>query len=397
MTSFRPRDERELSDIVAAALAHEEPLEIVAGGSKRGLGRPLQTPHTLDMSAFSGIRSYEPEELVLTAGAATPMHVIESALAERGQMLAFAPPDWRRLLGSENAEPTLGGAIAVNLSGPRRIKAGAARDHLLGFRAVSGRAEAFKAGGRVVKNVTGYDLAKLVAGSYGTLAALTEVTVKVLPRPETERSLLIAGLDDAAATRAMTAALNSSHEVSGAAHLPRGADGADRPLTVLRLEGPGPSVAARAAALAQELSSFGAIDEARDGVSREFWQAVGDVAPLATDAQRMLWRVSIAPSAGAPLAAELARPLGHRHFFDWGGGLLWLAVSGGEDGGAAVIRAAIAKLGGHATLIRGADALRAAVPVFQPQPPALAALSRRVKESFDPHRILNRGRMYADL
>src|SRR5579864_7211182 len=198
MTAFRPHDERELSDIVAAALAREEPLEIVAGGSKRGLGRPLQTPHTLDMSAFAGIRSYEPEELVLTAGAATPMQVIERALAERGQMLAFEPPDWRRLLGSENAQPTLGGVTACNLSGPRRIKAGAARDHLLGFRAVSGRAEAFKAGGRVVKNVTGYDLSKLMAGSYGTLAALEEVTVKVLPRPETAATVLFAGVAPAA-------------------------------------------------------------------------------------------------------------------------------------------------------------------------------------------------------
>jgi len=236
-----------------------------------------------------------------------------------------------------------------------------------------------------------------MAGSYGTLAALTEVTFKVLPRSEAERSLLIPGLDDAAATRAMTAALNSPHEVSGAAHLPRGADGADRPLAVLRLEGPGPSVTARAAALAQELASFGTIDDVRDGASHQLWRAIGEVAPLAQDAQQALWRLSVAPSAGAPLAAELARRLDHRHFFDWGGGLLWLAVRGGEDGGAAVIRASIARLGGHATLVRGADALRAAVPVFQPQAPALAALSRRVKESFDPQRILNRGRMYADL
>jgi glycolate oxidase FAD binding subunit len=318
-------------------------------------------------------------------------------LAERGQMLAFEPPDWRQLLGSAPAEPTLGGVTAANLSGPRRIKAGAARDHLLGFRAVSGRAEAFKAGGRVVKNVTGYDLSKLMAGSYGTLAALTELTFKVLPRPEAERSLLIAGLDDAAATRAMTAALNSPHEVSGAAHLPRGADGAGRPLTVVRLEGPAPSVAARATALAAELAAFGAVEERRDAAANDLWRAVRDVAPFAREAQRTVWRVSVAPSAGAGLAAELARRVDHRHFFDWGGGLIWIAVKDAADGGAAAIRAAVARIGGHATLIRGADAIRAAVPVFEPQPPALAALTRRVKESFDPQRILNRGRLYADL
>jgi glycolate oxidase FAD binding subunit len=397
MSTFRPRDERELSDIVAAALAREEPMEIVAGASKRALGRPLQTPHTLDMSAFSGIRSYEPEELVLTAGAATPMRVIDAALAERGQMLAFEPADWRQLLGTAATEPTLGGVTAANLSGPRRIKAGAARDHLLGFRAVSGRAEAFKAGGRVVKNVTGYDLCKLMAGSYGTLAAMTELTLKVLPRPEAERSLLIGGLDDAAATRAMTAALNSPHEVSGAAHLPRGTDSAARPLTAMRLEGPAPSVAARAAALAAELAGFGPVEEMRDAASSDLWRAVRDVAPFARAAQRAVWRASVVPSAGAGLAAELARCVDHHHFFDWGGGLVWIAVKDVADGGAAAVRAAVARVGGHATLIRGADAIRAAVPVFEPQPPALAALSRRVKESFDPRRILNRGRLYADL
>src|SRR3954463_14514390 len=184
MARFTPATVEELREAVATALAAEEPVEIVAGGSKRGLGRPLQTPHMLDLSRLSGIRDYAPSELVLTAGAATPFGEIERALTEAGQMLAFEPPDWRGLHGSESAEPTLGGVLACNLSGPRRLRAGAARDHFLGFRAVSGRAEIFKAGGKVVKNVTGYDLCKLMAGSYGTLAALEEVTVKVLPRPE---------------------------------------------------------------------------------------------------------------------------------------------------------------------------------------------------------------------
>jgi len=194
MTRFAPASLEELREAVATALAAEEPVEVIAGGSKRGLGRPLQTAHTLDLSLLSGIREYAASELVLTAGAGTPIDEIERALAEQGQMLAFEPPDWRGLLGSEAAEPTLGGVLACNLSGPRRIKAGAARDHFLGFRAVSGRAEIFKAGGKVVKNVTGYDLCKLMAGSYGTLAALEEVTVKVLPRPEAVVTVLFAGI-----------------------------------------------------------------------------------------------------------------------------------------------------------------------------------------------------------
>jgi len=397
VTRFRPSDERELVDIVAAAVAHEEPLEIVAGGSKRGLGRPLQTPHTLDVSAFSGIGAYEPEELVLTAAAATPMAEIETAVDKAGQMLAFEPPDWRALLGSGDASPTLGGALACNLTGPRRIKQGAARDHFLGFRGVSGRGEAFKAGGRVVKNVTGYDLCKLLAGSYGTLAVLTEVTLKVLPRPEDTRSILVGGLDDATAQRAMGDALNSPHEVSGAAHLPRGASGKDKPLTLLRLEGPEPSVAARAAALTVELAGFGAIAEARDVDSVRLWRGLRDAAPFAAVGECAVWRVSVPPVAGPSLAAAVAQHLDARHFLDWGGGLVWLAIAGAEDGGAAAIRGALEVSGGHATLIRGAPALRAAVPVFQPLPPALAALTRRVKESFDPKRVLNRGRMYPEL
>jgi glycolate oxidase FAD binding subunit len=395
MTRFRPAGERELVEIVAAAVAQEEPLEVVAGASKRGLGRPLQTPHMLDVSAFSGIRAYEPEELVLTAGAATPIGEIEAALAARGQMLAFEPPDWHALLGVA-AGGSLGGVIACNLSGPRRIKAGAARDHFLGFRAVSGRGEAYKAGGKVVKNVTGYDLCKLMAGSYGTLSVLTEVTVKVLPCAAAECSILLRGLDDAAAQRAMTEALNSSHELGGAAHLPAGESGRDQPLTVLRLEGPVPSVAARAQALRRDLAGFGAGEEVRGEESARLWRAVRDVSPLAAAPGSAVWRVSVAPSAGPALAAAVAKALGSAHFFDWGGGLVWLAVPGGGDGGAALIRGAVAA-GGHATLIRAPDAMRNAVSVFQPQPPALAALTRRVKESFDPKRILNRGRMYGDV
>ncbi len=395
MTRFSPTDERQLVDIVAAAVAQEEPLEILAGSSKRGLGRPLQTPHTLDVSAFSGIRVYEPEELVLTAGAATPLAEIEAALGKAGQMLAFEPGDWGPLFGTPPRSHTLGGVLACNLSGPRRIKQGAARDHFLGFRAVSGRGEAFKAGGSVVKNVTGYDLSKLMAGSYGTLAVLTEVTVKVLPRPEEARSIVLRGLDDRTAQRALTEALKSQHEVDGAAHLPDGEGG--KPLTLLRVEGPGPSVMARAAALRAELAGFGALDELQGEESARLWRAVRDVTPFADMADRVVWRVSLPPTAAPDLVAAVGRKLDIRYFFDWGGGLVWLAARGSEDGGAAAIRGALAASGGHATLIRAPDALRAALPVFEPQPLALAALTRRVKESFDPHRILNRGRLVRDL
>src|SRR5438270_1350667 len=221
MSRLSPANLDELRDAIGDALAVEEPLEVVGGGSKRGLGRPLQLPRMLDLSRLAGIRDYQASELVLSAGAATPIEEIDAALAEAGQMLAFEPPDLGALFGLPAAvagRRTLGGALACNLSGPRRIKAGAARDHFLGFRGVSGRGEIFKAGGKVVKNVTGYDLCKLMTGSWGTLAALEEVTVKVLPRPETVATVLVADLAPAAAVRLMAAALGAPHEVSGAAY-----------------------------------------------------------------------------------------------------------------------------------------------------------------------------------
>jgi glycolate oxidase FAD binding subunit len=398
MTRFSPADLKELRDAVGGALAADEPLELVAGGSKRGLGRPMQTPHTLDLSRLSGVRSYEPSELVLTAAAATPLDEIQELLAESGQMLAFEPPDWRSLFGSPPAQPTLGGVLACNLSGPRRLKAGAARDHFLGFRAVSGRGEIFKSGGRVVKNVTGYDLSKLMAGSYGTLAALEEVTVKVLPKPEHVATVVLCGLDPAAAAQAMNRALALPHEVSAAAYLPAGSvPAAMVGIAALRLEGPAPSVAFRREKLISELSSEYESTVLEDQASAVLWRAVREVEPLAGLNERVLWRVSVAPARGAEISETIAHSLDAVWYLDWGGGLVWVAVAGAEDGGAAVIRDAIRGADGHgtghATLIRGSAALRSAVAVFEPQTPSLAALAARVKDAFDPHHILNPGRM----
>ncbi len=397
MTRFVPATIDELREAIAAALAAEEPVEIVAGGSKCGLGRPLQTPHTLDLSRLSGVREYQPSELVLTAGAATPLAEIDRLLAENGQMLAFEPPDWGALLGAGGARPTLGGVITCNLAGPRRVKAGAARDHFLGFRGVSGRGEVFKAGGKVVKNVTGYDLCKLLAGSYGTLAALEEVTVKVLPRPETVSTVMLGGIAPDAAVRLMAAALGSPLEVSGAAYLPKGYGPNVSPRgVVLRVEGPAPSVAFRREALrdhfAAAVSSIFDDDE-----SAALWCALGEAAPVSQPAGRAVWRVSVAPSRGAEVAEAVAGALDADWFLDWGGGLVWLAIAEHGDAGATQIRAAIkgadGRGTGHASLIRGSVGLRRAVPVFEPQPAALAALSRRVKDGFDPRHILNPGRM----
>jgi len=407
VSHLAPVDLVELRDAVGEALSAEEPLEVIAGGSKRNLGRPLQLPHTLDLSRLSGIREYQSSELVLTAGAATPLEEIAAALAPMQQMLAFEPPDWSALLGVPETVAkgrTLGGALACNLSGPRRIKAGAARDHFLGFRGVSGRAEVFKSGGKVVKNVTGYDLSKLMAGSYGTLAALEELTVKVLPRPETVTTVLLYSADPAAAILCLNRTVASPYEISGAAYLPAsvaatltsvfGACG----IAALRLEGPAPSVLFRRERLLEEFAAGSESAALGDEDSAHFWKGIGNVLPLVDLSDRIVWRVSVAPSRGAELGEMLARRLDTRWYLDWGGGLLWAAVAGADDGGAAVIRAAIRGTNGrgtgHATLIKGPPALRQAVPVFEPQPAALAALAMRIKEGFDPHRILNPGRIF---
>ncbi|TMJ65802.1 MAG: FAD-binding protein [Alphaproteobacteria bacterium] len=366
MSRFAPADLEELRDAVGEALAVEEPLEVVAGGSKRGFGRPLQLPRLLDLSRLAGIRDYQPSELVLTAGAATPIEEIDAALAEAGQMLAFEPPDLGALFGLPEAvagQRTLGGALACNLSGPRRIKAGAARDHFLGFRGVSGRGEVFKAGGKVVKNVTGYDLCKLMAGSFGTLAALEEVTVKVLPRPEALSTVMLWGLDALAAVRTLSRAVASPHDER----------------------------------LLAELGSDCEASSLDDQASIALWRAVRDVLPLAGFGDRAIWRVSVAPSRGGELAEAISRRLETNWYLDWAGGLLWAAIAGAEDGGATVIRDAIrgadGRGTGHATLIKGSPELRRSVPVFEPQSPPLAALTSRIKDGFDPRRILNPGRI----
>jgi glycolate oxidase FAD binding subunit len=406
MGRFAPADAPALRDTIAWALGEEQPLELIGNGSKRALGRPLQVEHTVDLSAFSGITDYEPAELVLTAGAATSLATIEAALAAADQMLAFEPPDWGALIAASSGQ-TIGGVLACNMAGPRRFKAGAARDHFLGFSAVSGRGEIFKAGGKVVKNVTGYDLSKLMAGSWGTLAALTEVSVKVLPRPERTRTILIIGLDDAVAVAAMAAALNAPHEVSGAAHIPaplasrssvRYVAGAGGSVTALRLEGPGPSVEHRCAALRHELAVYGSTEELHSVNSLALWREVGDAAWFTADSADIIWRLSLPPAAAPALLQSLTQHFAFRHFLDWGGGLAWLALPADTgDGGAATIRAALAPSGGHATLIRAPQALRAVVPVFEPQDGALGALAARVKDSFDPKRILNPGRMVRGL
>jgi len=397
VTLHRPHDAREIAEIVRHAGAENHTLEIVAGGSKRAFGRPVRAAQQLNLSKLAGVIGYEPRELVLTARPATPLADIDEALRAEGQMLAFEPPQWLNLLGGAGT-PTLGGVLACNLSGPRRLRAGAARDFILGFSAVNGRGEMFKAGGKVVKNVTGFDLSKLMVGSFGALAILTEVTLKVAPRPETQCTLLLSGLSDAKAFDVMARALNTPHEISAAAHLPefsarRAYGAAEGPLTALRLEGPGPSVAYRAA---ETEKLFGGGVRLAAEASALFWREVAEVRALLPEGAPLVWRVCPTPSRAAAIVAAVREKFpGAEALYDWGGGLVWLSLDpaeAGPDCGAAIVRGALDGQG-HATLAIAPEAARASVEVFQPVEPALAALEARVKAGFDPLGLFNPGRM----
>jgi glycolate oxidase FAD binding subunit len=385
--TIKPRSSVELRQAVEWALSEGTTFDVRGTGKKISLGRPMRCEQVLDLSGLNGVVDYAPEELVITVRAGTPLRDVEALLAQRNQMLAFEPPDLGPLLGREAGEGTLVGILSGNFAGPRRLSAGAARDHLLGFSGVNGRGEAFKSGGKVMKNVTGYDLSKVIAGSWGTLAVLDEVSVKTLPAPDKTRTLVLRGLDDASAVKAMCAAMGSPHDVSGATHA------SDR--TALRVEGVAPSVEARLKGLRELLSSTGAaMEELGTLESRIFWREVRDVAPLEAAAEDIVWRISCAPTEGPTIMARIrGERTGARHFYDWSGGLIWVALPGSSDADHLIVRGAIGAAGGHATLIRAPQAVRAAVPVFHPQSPALAALAVRVKESFDPKGVFNPGRM----
>jgi len=400
MTTFTPDTPEDVVSTLQWAAAEELPLEIVGHGSKRGIGRPINASHTLDLSRLTGVTLYEPAELVLSARAGTALSEIERLLEANHQELAFEPMDYGQLLGGTPGQGTIGGVLAANVSGPRRLKAGAARDHVLGVEAVSGRGEAFKSGGRVVKNVTGYDLSKGMAGSWGTLAVFTSVTFKVLPAAETEQTLLLRGLTDEQAAAAMAAALGSSAEASGAAHLPSpsvarvlgGALG-DRAATAIRIEGVAPSVAYRLERLRDLLNATAPVQEELPAEeSKRIWRDVRDCIPFADGSERPVWRVSMTPSEGWKLTRELRKSAGAEAFYDCQGGLVWLRMQADPDA-QEVRRLLRAFGGGHAMLVRASLAQRAATAVFEPQPPALAALSARFKQGFDPNGILNPGRM----
>ena len=372
---LEPSDQNDARAIVEWAVEEGKTLDIRGGGSKSWLGRPVRTDHVLSLRRLSGIVDYEPAELVLTARAGTPMAEIDALLEASEQTLAFEPPP--------RTGATVGGVVGCNIAGPRRVRAGAARAHVLGLAALTGRGEAWRAGGKVVKNVTGYDMCKLQTGAFGTLSVLTEISLRVVPRPETACTIMLRDLDDEAAVALMARALNTPHDVSAAAHIPA------RRVTAIRLEGPAPSVAFRARAIEQ---MFGRADRLGPDETRQFWLDVGAVRPILPHEDRIVWRLCPTPSEAPATVRRISQRLpSAQAFYDWGGGLVWLSLEPTSDAHASVVRGAMTS--GHSMLSCAPEEIRAAVAVFDPLAAPLDALSRRIKAGLDPCGILNPGRM----
>jgi len=406
LDGYLPKTEEELCAFVAHAVDAQNPIEVCGHGTKRAIGRPVQAAGKIGMGKMRGVTLYEPSELVIAARAGTPLGEIEALLDENHQMLAFEPSDLAPLSGTApDAEPTIGSVFATNASGPRRVLRGGARDHLLGVRAVNGRSETIKWGGRVMKNVTGVDLARGLAGSWGTLAVMTEVTMKVLPKPEDTRTLMLFGLPDEAAIALCSTAMGTPYEVSGATHLPATMAarlgngelaGLGRAITALRLENFADSTAQRAEKLEQRISAFGEVYTLGDEASLAFWRDIRDLRFL-TGTDFPLWRIVTAPSRAVGMVNAIRTQLDCQAAYDWCGGLVWLELAPSRDADATDLRRIIADFDGHATLIRAPLAMRSAVNVFHPLPAANMALSQKLKAAFDPAGILNPGRMYPEV
>ncbi|MDW8370565.1 MAG: glycolate oxidase subunit GlcE [Geminicoccaceae bacterium] len=386
---LEPASEAEACAQIRTLARERMPVRIEGGGTRQAIGRPIQTAATLSSHKLAGITLYEPAEMVVAARAGTPLAELDAALAAKGQMLPFEPPDYRALLGSAG-EPTVGGVVAGNLSGPRRIAAGACRDALIGLRFVDGRGELMRTGGRVMKNVTGLDLAKLLCGSWGTLAFLVEATFKVLPRPEAELTLLFEGLPEDRAIALLCAAMGTPYPPSAAAHLPAGVGGT-RPRTLLRLEGFAEAIGYRADRLAERLFEYGRCERLEGAASAALWRAIRDVEPLAEPRERAIWRLSLPPRRGAEAVARIRAERACEVLYDWSGGLVWLATEEEEDAGCGLVRSTAAALGGHAMLVRGSRELRLRIPPFHPPAERVRALEAQLQKTFDPLGLFDPG------
>lgn len=383
MTGFAaPTSVSAIREAVLAAKAENACLRISGGATRSEIGKPVSANQTIDMSRFSGITRYEPGSLTLEAKAGTPLHEIDAALEAEGQMLAFEPMDHRALLGT-TGEPTIGGVVACNISGSRRFLSGACRDFLLGARFVDGNGRVIANGGRVMKNVTGLDLTKLLCGSFGTLGVITEVAFKVLPRPERAATLQFSGVTADEAVKLFCKAVRTPFEISGAAWQNNTAQ--------LRVEGLDAQVDYRLSKLSALLGGGSKLE---GKVHNMLWTGMRDVHAFANSTDT-IWKLSLKPTDAPQLIADASEKLEAKAIIDQGGALVWLAIPSDAPNQSEILRGLIPAGAGHATLVRGSDTLRQSVPVFHPQHPRLQQLSNNLRREFDPNGLLNPGLMAA--
>jgi glycolate oxidase FAD binding subunit len=382
-----PNHAGDVAEIVREANTSRQRCEIVGGGTKRSLGSPVDADLQLDLSAIAGVELYEPEELVLKVRAGTPVSHIREVLAKKNQQLAFEPPQYAALFGNFTSEDTIGGIVACNLSGPRRILSGSVRDAVLGIEAVNGRGETFKGGGRTVKNVTGYDIPRLLTGSYGVLAVITSITFKIHPAPAREVTLVLTGLSDTVAIQVLSGTLKMPFDVSAAVHLSgRLSDS----VTAVRLEGFSQSVAARERELGKYLEKMGPVTSMAGDESTAFWRRQRDLSDFARDPESCVWRLLLPATKAARVVAATRGEV----LYDWGGSQIFIKTSAeGARSQATSLRTLAGEAGGSACLFKAPAALRVDLGTFQPRPKAYQELAERVRTSFDPNRVLNPGKL----
>jgi glycolate oxidase FAD binding subunit len=400
---FKPNTREEIAEIIRDCYKKNIPLEINGLQSKKKIGRNFQSEKTLDLSDYSGIIEYKPEELYIKVKSGTPIKEIISELDKNKQQLAFEPNDFGFIFSGSSNEGSIGGVISCNFSGSRRFKSGSARDHLLGFQGINGKGEIIKSGGTVVKNVTGYDLCKLLSGSFGTLTVLTELSIKILPKPETNKTLIINNPHLKKALEYLGATLSSSIDPSGGVFYPEyfrknftfndlTQEGA---LIGVRVEGPSNSVNHRIERLCKELDvlkdEFSILDHEQSNI---FWEKTRKL-QVFNAIKSSLLRIVVPISETFDVIQKL-KSYEINYFLDWGGSLIWLQVKEIDTKILKEIKDIIQKAQGYLTVIKIEEDMKASIDIFTVDP-IKYKISEKIKKSFDPKRILNPGKMYSGI
>mgnify|MGYP000958514239 FL=1 len=401
--AFKPNSREEIAEIIKNCYKKNIPLEINGTKSKNKIGRNFQSEKTLDLSGYSGIIEYKPEELYIKVKAGTPLKEILEAIDKNNQQLAFEPIDFGFLFEGKSNGGTIGGVVACNFAGPRRFKVGSARDHVLGFQGINGKGEIIKSGGTVVKNVTGYDLCKLVSGSYGTLTVLTELSIKVLPKSESSKTLIINNPFLKKAIEYLGIALSSSTDPSGGVFYPERFEnnfvfndlihkGA---LTAIRIEGPINSVDQRIGRLVKELSllenEYSVLDNFQTDL---FWSKTRNL-EVYSNLKNNLLRVIVPVSETLNVIQKLKK-YEVNYFIDWGGNLIWLELETISLKILREIKEITQEHSGYFTIIKLEEDLKASADIFTIDP-IKYKISEKIKKSFDPKRIFNPGKMYSGI